>query len=57
MINRYETVVPASGTVEFIEFAMKSGFPSAVETCPHSVAHDEDWRSGDIGKINPPLRS
>ena len=28
-----------------------------VETCPHYLTHDEGWEGGDVGKINPPLRS
>ncbi|WP_108658333.1 dihydroorotase [Acuticoccus kandeliae] len=28
-----------------------------VETCPHYLTHDVDWEGGDVGKINPPLRS
>ena len=27
------------------------------ETCPHYLTHDIDWEGGDIGKINPPLRT
>ena len=27
-----------------------------VETCPHYLTHDVEWRGGDVGKINPPLR-
>lgn len=27
------------------------------ETCPHYLTHDVDWAGGDIGKINPPLRT
>lgn len=28
-----------------------------IETCPHYLTHDETWAGGDVGKINPPLRS
>jgi dihydropyrimidinase len=28
-----------------------------METCPHYLTHDEDWGRGNVGKINPPLRS
>ncbi|MFH5927095.1 dihydroorotase [Roseomonas xinghualingensis] len=28
-----------------------------IETCPHYLTHDETWSGGDMGKINPPLRS
>ncbi|WP_368416579.1 dihydroorotase family protein [Falsiroseomonas sp.] len=28
-----------------------------IETCPHYLTHDETWEGGDVGKINPPLRS
>jgi dihydroorotase-like cyclic amidohydrolase len=28
-----------------------------IETCPHYLTHDEGWAGGDVGKINPPLRS
>nr|PZN79679.1 MAG: dihydroorotase [Pseudomonadota bacterium] len=28
-----------------------------LETCPHYLTHNIDWKGGDIGKINPPLRS
>lgn len=27
------------------------------ETCPHYLTHNVEWSGGDIGKINPPLRS
>jgi dihydropyrimidinase len=27
-----------------------------IETCPHYLTHDVDWKGGDVGKINPPLR-
>ena len=27
------------------------------ETCPHYLTHDVNWTGGDIGKINPPLRT
>lgn len=27
------------------------------ETCPHYLTHDVDWPGGDMGKINPPLRT
>lgn len=27
------------------------------ETCPHYLTHDVSWEGGDIGKINPPLRT
>ena len=28
-----------------------------VETCPHYLTHDITWQGGDVGKINPPLRT
>ncbi|MFP1645093.1 dihydroorotase [Pontitalea aquivivens] len=28
-----------------------------LETCPHYLTHDVTWEGGDLGKINPPLRS
>jgi dihydropyrimidinase len=28
-----------------------------VETCPQYLTHDVTWAGGDIGKINPPLRT
>lgn len=28
-----------------------------IETCPHYLTHDETWKGGVTGKINPPLRS
>lgn len=28
-----------------------------IETCPHYLTHDVTWSGGDLGKINPPLRS
>ena len=28
-----------------------------VETCPHYLTHDITWAGGDMGKINPPLRT
>lgn len=28
-----------------------------LETCPHYLTHDVSWSGGDLGKINPPLRS
>lgn len=37
--------------------ARKAGTRIFIETCPHYLTHDESWDGGDIGKINPPLRS
>lgn len=34
-----------------------AGAAISIETCPHYLTHDEDWGRGNIGKINPPLRS
>ncbi len=28
-----------------------------IETCPHYLTHDVTWDGGDVGKINPPLRT
>ena len=28
-----------------------------IETCPHYLTHDIGWAGGDVGKINPPLRT
>jgi dihydroorotase-like cyclic amidohydrolase len=35
----------------------QAGAAITIETCPHYLTHDEDWGHGNIGKINPPLRS
>lgn len=35
----------------------RAGARISIETCPHYLTHDEDWGHGNIGKINPPLRS
>jgi dihydroorotase (multifunctional complex type) len=35
----------------------RAGTAITIETCPHYLTHDEDWGHGNIGKINPPLRS
>lgn len=35
----------------------RAGAAISIETCPHYLTHDEDWGHGNIGKINPPLRS
>ena len=34
-----------------------AGAAITIETCPHYLTHDEGWGHGNIGKINPPLRS
>lgn len=34
-----------------------AGAAISIETCPHYLTHDEEWGRGNIGKINPPLRS
>ncbi len=35
----------------------RAGASITIETCPHYLTHDEEWGHGNIGKINPPLRS
>lgn len=35
----------------------RAGARVFVETCPHYLTHDTGWSGGDIGKINPPLRT
>jgi dihydroorotase-like cyclic amidohydrolase len=35
----------------------RAGAKITIETCPHYLTHDEEWGHGNIGKINPPLRS
>ncbi len=35
----------------------RSGARLFIETCPHYLTHDIGWTGGDVGKINPPLRS
>ena len=35
----------------------RAGAAITIETCPHYLTHDEEWGHGNIGKINPPLRS
>ena len=35
----------------------QAGAQVFVETCPHYLTHDVAWPGGDLGKINPPLRS
>lgn len=35
----------------------RAGARVFVETCPHYLTHDTGWPGGDIGKINPPLRT
>jgi dihydropyrimidinase len=42
--------------------ARAAGSTVHVETCPHYLTHDIDWRGfgphgGDLGKINPPVRT
>ena len=34
-----------------------AGAAISIETCPHYLTHDENWGRGNVGKINPPLRS
>jgi dihydropyrimidinase len=34
-----------------------AGADIVFETCPHYLTHDIEWEGGDIGKINPPLRT
>ena len=34
----------------------RAGARIAMETCPHYLTHDINWKGGDIGKINPPVR-
>jgi dihydropyrimidinase/allantoinase len=36
--------------------ARDAGSDIVIETCPHYLTHDVDWKGGDVGKINPPLR-
>jgi dihydroorotase (multifunctional complex type) len=36
--------------------ARDAGTDIRIETCPHYLTHDVDWKGGDVGKINPPLR-
>jgi dihydropyrimidinase/allantoinase len=36
--------------------ARDGGTDIVIETCPHYLTHDVDWKGGDVGKINPPLR-
>jgi dihydropyrimidinase len=36
--------------------ARAAGTAITIETCPHYLTHDVDWKGGDVGKINPPLR-
>ena len=35
----------------------RAGDTVHIETCPHYLTHDITWKGGDVGKINPPLRS
>ena len=35
----------------------RAGADIHLETCPHYLTHDVTWEGGDVGKINPPLRS
>jgi dihydroorotase-like cyclic amidohydrolase len=37
--------------------ARDAGTDIIIETCPHYLTHDVDWEGGDVGKINPPLRT
>ena len=37
--------------------ARDAGTDIIIETCPHYLTHDIDWEGGDVGKINPPLRT
>jgi len=37
--------------------ARERGTNITIETCPHYLTHDIGWSGGDIGKINPPLRT
>ena len=36
--------------------ARYDGTDILIETCTHYLTHDVDWKGGDLGKINPPLR-
>jgi len=49
-----------TSSAEALEAALRQRAAGArvfVETCPHYLTHDETWAGGDVGKINPPLRS
>lgn len=37
--------------------AREQGTDIIIETCPHYLTHDIGWVGGDVGKINPPLRT
>ena len=39
------------------ERARADGTRIHIETCPHYLTHDVEWVGGDLGKINPPLRT
>ena len=43
--------------LEAARVARDHGANITIETCPHYLTHDVDWSGGDIGKINPPLRT
>lgn len=47
-------------SAEALEAALRhrrAGATVHIETCPHYLTHDVDWAGGDMGKINPPLRT
>jgi dihydroorotase-like cyclic amidohydrolase len=49
-----------TSSAEALQAALRqraAGATVFVETCPHYLTHDETWPGGNIGKINPPLRS
>lgn len=43
--------------LEAAQIAREWGTDIAIETCPHYLTHDIDWDRGDVGKVNPPLRT
>ena len=43
--------------LEAARVARDHGANITIETCPHYLTHDVDWSGGDVGKINPPLRT
>jgi dihydroorotase-like cyclic amidohydrolase len=49
-----------TSSAEALEAALRqrnAGTRVFIETCPHYLTHDETWPGGDVGKINPPLRT
>ena len=46
----------SAAALEAAVAARRRGCRIAIETCPHYLTHDVTYASGDMGKINPPLR-